>query len=189
MFTNNYINFRNSLFFGNNLSGKNYLGTSRSFCGLNEINQSVGYCDIGKNLHTARCGTPVAGTSQGQSPDSTRPGVYFGTGNTPATKNDYCLESLITTGLSITNPSSIKETNDGAGRYSFTAEYIVNNTTDAEINIYEIGVVTSCKCSNDYCYHPYMMERTVLTTPITVPVGLPAKIVYTITFNQTLNVE
>lgn len=113
-------------------------------------------------------------------------GVYFGTGSTPATWNDYTLESPITSGLTISSGGRLPEQSGDA--YSYLVTYTLYNTTDADINIYEVGLFSPVSYS-DSKHYLALMERTVLTEPITIPAGESKLVTYKITFNQTLNVE
>lgn len=113
-------------------------------------------------------------------------GVYFGTGSTPATWNDYTLESPITSGL--TTSSGGRLTERSGDTYSYLVTYTLYNNTDADINIYEVGLFSPVSYRDDQHYLA-LMERTVLTEPITIPAGESKLVTYKITFNQTLNVE
>lgn len=119
------------------------------------------------------------------------PGVYFGTGSTPANLADHTLQSPITSGLTITNPSRVLLESEKEGQYTLSASYVLTNATEAELNIYEMGVVTPALVGGQYgsCLYPVLMERTVLTEPITIPPGASKLVTYKITFNQTLNVD
>lgn len=89
--------------------------------------------------------------------------VYFGKGKTPATVNDYKLESIITSGLSINEMSESSSFADNV--VTKTAKYTLSNTSASEITIGEIGFI---KYIND---RYYLLERTVLDEPITIPSG------------------
>lgn len=146
------------------------------------------YSGFANYMKTARCGA-FTDEATGSS------GVYFGSGYTPAQKSDYKLESQITSGLSITNSNVLTE-HEKDGQYTLSASYAVKNTSDAEINISEIGLFSAvCTSTSDRIYtstdtrYPILVERTVLTEPITIPAGKTKIVTYKITFNQTLNVE
>lgn len=111
-------------------------------------------------------------------------GLHFGTGSTPAAASDYALESRITSGLSFTK-GELALYEEQEGRYIASVSHAITNTSDAEINIYEIGVVANYfNGSNTAKY--YLMERTVLTEPITLAAGETKLVTYKITFNQTM---
>lgn len=180
MFTNQYIVFRKVMFTGNaeymnNVSGSKFQGAA----------SKMYECDLGKWMGIARCGDF---TAEADSLSDVYPGVYFGSGSTPATKADIRLVSPITSGLTFTNPTSLVWTNDGNGKYSVAADFIVRNTSESEINIYEIGLFTACVRSTGKTYR-CLMERTVLDVPIVIAPGEAKLVTYKITFNQTLNVE
>ena len=119
------------------------------------------------------------------------PGVYFGTGSTPANKSDYTLETPITSGLTITKGTPFLSQNNGI--YTYQAAHALANNTEAEINIYEIGLFLPIDSGNGstsaLMWHNVLMERTVLIEPITIAPGEAKLVTYKITFNQTQNVE
>lgn len=190
MFTNNYIALKKQIFLSSySTYYKDVRGQS-----IQGYNCTLAYYDIGQWLHLARCQSIKTTVTSGN--PGNYPGVYFGSGSTPATKDDYTLESPITSGLSITNPSALTWVDNGNGKYTATASYVVQNTTDAEINIYEIGVFSSVNTyylgsSNNSSnqFFLVLMERTVLDVPIVIAPGEAKLVTYKVTFNQTLNVE
>lgn len=194
MFTDNYINFRNALF-----SAKNYNNTFKvKDAAGTTVNATVSFgwiYDIGSWMTLAQCKAINATHGSTVITNKHYQGVYFGSGSTPATKADYQLENPITSGLSITNPSDLVWQNDSDGKYAAIADFLVRNTTEAEVNIYEIGVfvpVTTSSGSAANLQIPVnyvLMERTVLSEPVTIAPGEAKLVTYKITFNQTLNVE
>ena len=107
-------------------------------------------------------------------------GVSFGTGTTPATVSDYCLESILTNSkINVSVPSAVSYSRvDTYEEYSVTFG-ITNQTSDA-ITISEIGLITQ---PNGGSYDMALVDRTVLDTPITIPAGQSKQITYTIRFN------
>lgn len=187
MFTNNYINFRKGAFLATGSSSSEMYKIINSGGTEKSVFSSYGVqCDLGGWMSNGRCRALV--TDKATSRSSAYPGVYFGTGSTPANKSDYKLESLIESGLQITSPSSAVWTDEGNGKYSIAADFVVRNTTESEINIYEIGIFTPVSNGTSEFYQ-VLMERTVLAEPITIAPGEPKLVTYKITFNQTLNVE
>lgn len=182
MFTNNMVNF---------MKGAALDGGSSSYVQITDCNgRSVStnianiLCGFLYYMDTARCRTQP--TSYASSILNSYPGVYFGTGSTPANKADYKLENLLTSGLSITDGTR-QYIDEGNGVHSYYVTFAVKNTTEAEINIYEIGLFSPIPASSKY--YCTLMERTVLTEPITIAPGATKLVTYKITFNQTLNVE
>ena len=108
----------------------------------------------------------------------TNVGVSFGTGTTPATASDYCLESILgDTQISVSTPSKVSFSRaDTYDEYSVT--FGITNKTDAAITISEVGL-TAAPVSNKYV----LVDRTVLDTPVTIPAGQSKQITYTIRFN------
>lgn len=188
MFTNNYINWQKHKFFvksyNDNIKLTGPDGTQRACYGANPDAS-----ELGSWMWKARC-REIAATEETSNYSHDNPGVYFGTGSTPATKDDYKLEAPLTSGLTITNPSSVSLTNSGS-TYIATASFILTNSTEAEINIREVGLFTPV-CNgvrstpnSSGVYNILLMERTVLTEPITIPAGGSKLVTYKLTFNQT----
>lgn len=114
---------------------------------------------------------------------NTNQGVVFGTGNTPATDEDVDLENQITSGITVAAPVLTKGM-DGTKCF-ITLRYVVSNTTNADIVIKEVGLrgqmragtsVGSTITSAKY----FLIDRTVLATPLTVPASSNAVLEYTL---------
>ena len=105
-------------------------------------------------------------------------GIVVGSGRTPATIDDYKLESMITSGLSASIAKSIDSDNDTIIALTFT------NTSSADITIGEIGYVGTVYIDNNFGGSKYvLLERTVLDSPVTIPAGGIGKIEYSIKLN------
>lgn len=190
MFTNQFIQIVKSCFetnsYNENVTLTDYYGNSRKIYPCAKI----GWAGIGACMRKGY----ASEVSNSVETNSALNGIYFGSGSTPATKSDYSLESPITSGLTIT-ASALQNTTDGNGKYIYSTDFIVKNTTESEINIYEMGAVSQLPSkaitnvsSAALCY-PILFERTVLTEPITIAPGESKLVTYKLTFNQTLNVE
>ena len=109
-------------------------------------------------------------------------GVRLGTGDTPATVNDYKLSGDLITGYNFTAKI---ETQNSAESDKITATYTITNTSSSEITIKEVGIVAKMAdtTSTAQIQHMGLLERTVLDTPVTIPAGGIGQVVYTITFN------
>lgn len=188
MFTKNYKIFRMGTFAGAMLINTHplYQGALISTAGTSRPifygNGTVKVGDIGYWLNKGKCeAIPETAANVGD----TYGGVFFGSGSTPATENDYTLESPITSGLTVENNANpfdvVKEAD---GRWSVVGGYILRNTSDAEIVIREIGVVTIVPYSAS-AYAPCLMERTVFAEPVNIPTGAAKYVEYKFTFNQT----
>lgn len=195
MFTQNYRNYRHAMFFNTDEDGSVTVVDCTGASVRTKLT-SGHLADIGTGMRYGRSGTPSNYSSDYYAPTPyyALSGVYFGSGSTPANLADYKLESYLS-GLSITSSSVVVST-VGDGQYSATNSYIVRNGNESEVNIYEIGVFTAlgnkpydAKIDSDYIAYMCLMERTVLTEPITIPAGESKLVTYKITFNQTLNVE
>lgn len=107
-------------------------------------------------------------------------GIVLGTGTTPATVDDYWLEQIITSGLNvqITNASQY-------GIYRLTLT--ITNTSDSNITIGEIGAQAPAPCVGVSGKKAFMIDRTVLDSPITIPAGGIGKIEYEIKINLPID--
>lgn len=189
MFTQNYLNYKHDRFMCTNTSSAEMIELVNPGGGtFSAYTSRACYGDLGGWMGYGRC-CDIATVKNTETNGflEINPGVYFGTGSTPAKKTDYTLESPITSGLSIVSPSVVKEIKSG-DVYTFSSIFHVKNTTESELNIWEIGIFTPIeRYTNEY--YLALMERTVLSEPITIPPGEWKCVTYKITFNQTLNVE
>lgn len=104
-------------------------------------------------------------------------GIFFGTGTTAPTLDDYTLSGeLAVTSSNGSAASKVSGVEDDTG-WTISAVYTITNTSDADITIGEIGLVASCNG-----VYP-MIERTVLDSPVTIPPGGVGQVTYTIRMN------
>ena len=106
-------------------------------------------------------------------------GIYIGSGNTPATENDYTLQSFISSG--ITSTGTYSHNLDGNNPYKgFTIT--LNNTTSSDITVREVGYAIACYTSNTLnnagSQNYLLIDRTVLDNPLTVPANGTAVLYY-----------
>ena len=183
MITNQYLLYREMMFYGTYktfkyISGETATGYAQySYAG-----------DIGNKMHFAWSKEPDAMYTSSYATGAGLGCVCFGTGSTPPTKDDYCLESTIASGLSVTSGNQIFREYTGDGKYIFQASYTVKNISEEEIVIREIGLhgeVGAGAGSNKYNYYMVLFERTVLDEPIAIAPGASKIVTYTLTFNQT----
>lgn len=102
-------------------------------------------------------------------------GFVVGSGRTPASVDDYCLESLITTAGRL----SVVQSTDENGNYVWVGTFTNHATTP--ITIGEFGIAMNCY----YKYTTYvvcLVERTVLDEPITLGAGESCFISYKVGF-------
>ena len=106
-------------------------------------------------------------------------GTFFGTGRTPPTMDDYKLESPITDGTlhsqSVTPLRGFEQ--DHARLY---ATHEVHNSGSNDVTITEVGVFGLGASISD---NAFLLDRTVLDTPITIPAGGSKSITVAIQFN------
>lgn len=183
MFTQNYIEFQKLMFTG---VKSNAFVTHSGASASGQASESAGA--IGMYMDTLSRDAPDDNASSVFFNFVPHPGVRLGTGNRPATRSDYAMENMLTSGVSVTKYKKLL-LNPKDGVYSYLAQFAVKNTTQSELNIWEIGYYgTVCtKEGNDYIYSDVLMERTVLENPITIPPGESRLISYKITFNQVFN--
>ncbi len=101
--------------------------------------------------------------------------IVLGNGTTEPTPEDYRLESQITTNLSCDSVSVSRNTTVK----TYTATFSNSGTSD--ITVTEVGYVSRIiyKYSN---YDDFLMDRTVLDTPITIPAGESRTVTYELSF-------
>lgn len=107
-------------------------------------------------------------------------GVALGTGNTPATVNDYKLSGTMITTFTYTGSSTSKETDKG---YECTGTYTITNTGTEAFTISEVGLQTTLHTSSNGGAGQMLIDRTVLENPLTIEAGGIGVLNYTIRMN------
>lgn len=109
-------------------------------------------------------------------------GVVFGTGNTEPTIDDYQMagEHFV----DYTESHSFENTIVGTTR-TLSCRYTLTNASTESVTIGEIGLSGNAyrKSSSWYYYTGFLLERTVLDSPITIPAGGVGVITYTLKFD------
>lgn len=171
MFTNNYIKYREALFFAAISSYSFLTAKNTSYTGTTGFRDR----DFGTNM-----GYPVIDDPT----TSTATGVYFGSGTTPPTKDDYTLEVPITAGLIATGlQQRALLAYDGNGKATAEGSYILKNTSEETITVNEIGYFANGH-SNGTSSYLILHERSVLDTPCVLEPGEAKMVTYRITFNH-----
>lgn len=109
-------------------------------------------------------------------------GVRIGTGKRPPSADDVNLESQITSGIYVTNQSELTYSVDENGIH-FSATYGVRNNGADSLEVSEIGCYGKVKIrigSSTTGTRAFLIERTVLETPVVIPAGESRQITYTI---------
>lgn len=191
MFTNNYDTYKKMMMCGFSsqhifrpfdLSMVTTSGTLIGNGGEDALSHSYAENgDFGYWLNKARCNEFP--TTNKSSMENAAYGVYFGSGSTPAAKSDYTLEAPIESGLSVTNQDGFTANDLADGSMEWSSSYILQNTTSESITIREIGIVTPIG-KNTSNYHCILMERSVLSSPVTIPAGEAYLLTYKITIIQ-----
>jgi hypothetical protein len=107
---------------------------------------------------------------------TTSAGIVIGSGTTPATINDYKLESQITSNISV---SVVKNSDDN---YNRSLTLTVSNLNNSPLTIGEIGTVCNAYIGAESGSCACLMDRTVLDEPITIPANGVGKVTYTTGF-------
>lgn len=103
-------------------------------------------------------------------------GVVFGNGDTNPTLDDYKLSGDIIT--TITSSYSKNTVYDEQGT-TITTVYTITNTGEDAIKIGEIGLLSVLYRATNYTA-TFLIERTVLDEPITIPAGGVGQVTYAI---------
>lgn len=113
----------------------------------------------------------------------TNAGIWIGTGSDSPTENDYNLKSRITSGLTASTPTTTQGV-DSDGNPYLTYLFTLTNTTSSDITVSEIGYVqnggASSAIGESTSLDRFLLDRTVLDSPVTVPAGGSAAIEYTL---------
>ena len=106
-------------------------------------------------------------------------GTFFGTGTTPAMVDDIKMQSPIDDStLSFSNASAITAS-VGPDHMRMSINYDVTNNGTNDVAISEIGVFGTLVSSDP----PFMLDHTVLETPIIIPAGDTKPIAYAVIIN------
>lgn len=113
----------------------------------------------------------------------TSSGVVFGSDNTPASLDDYAVSLVGNLSCLI---SDSREASDDGGVCTIT--YTVTNNNAEAITISEIGIFAHVFAFKEVGeslgkYGPFLLERTVLESPITIEPGGVGQVTYTIRMN------
>lgn len=101
-------------------------------------------------------------------------GIALGSGNTPATEDDYTMESLITTGSVVIQTAATAYDTINKVSYGYINMTITNNTSD-DITINELGLFVTARAANtaggelnaNFNY-TVMVDHTILDAPLVI---------------------
>ena len=112
-------------------------------------------------------------------------GVIFGTGTTEPTLDDYQMSGEHFVDYTVSY--SLTEDSDDLG-ITYTRVYTLTSTASEDVTIAEIGLSSSASHhSGSYYYMTgFLVERTLLETPITISPGGVGQITYTLRINYPL---
>lgn len=126
-------------------------------------------------------------TSFTESGGTASTGFAVGSGNTPATDEDYNVETLITDLTLSTTPVVQSSYDTTTGKYSVYVELSLSNATANDIIVKEIARFAAVYATNELggtlsasnpAKRSVMVDRTVLNTPVTIPAGQSGLIRY-----------
>lgn len=118
-------------------------------------------------------------------------GFAVGSGDTPATDEDYNVETLITDLALSTTPVVQSNYDSTTGKYSVYVELSLSNSTASDIVVKEIARFAAVYASSELggtlsSSNPnkrsIMVDRTVLDTPVTIPAGQSGLIRYSFVY-------
>lgn len=116
-------------------------------------------------------------------PYTTSAGIYLGTSNTPATASDYFVGSVISSGLSAGSPVVSLGVDENGNPYKQIV-VLLSNTTASDIVVKEVGYVQQFFAASAIQGSPsilrFLLDRTVLASPLTVPANGSAVLKYTL---------
>ena len=108
-------------------------------------------------------------------------GVWLGDGDTAPAYDDYTLSGNRITDFSATTGVATAITSNGI---KVTGTYVITNTGAAAITIREIALTAAFGTFNGATQTtPFMIERTVLSSPVIIQPGDNATLQYTLNFN------
>ena len=122
--------------------------------------------------------------------NNTGHGVHFGTGTTTPTENDYILTNGITSGISAILTYSEMKLNQQNKPYAM-ARFSVTNSSSADITIAEIGMVSNSftvvtsPSSHSTVGTDFLIDHTLLDTPVTIAPGATASIEYVLSCDMS----
>lgn len=111
-------------------------------------------------------------------------GIAIGSGDTPATEDDYTLDSVITSGFSASNPTYSTVLDTESGEYTARLQFTINNTGSEDLVIKEICLYrvwnysATIGATANLGNKPVMVDRTVLDEPVVIAAGTPGIINY-----------
>lgn len=156
------------------LFGKMVTGSAVSAIATDGTANAASYAYMTKSSTEKQTNCPLGCI---QTSDITRyGGVAFGTGTTPPTLDDYCLSGDMIAG--IVASCVFQENSDDSG-CTLTMVYTIVNNNSSEITIGEVAAF----CGSGGSTKGFMLERTMLDSPVTIPAGGVGQVTYTIRMN------
>lgn len=185
MFTNNFKKLMFSFLFGNKSTSSDTNDAPSEFTSLPTLRSLNNYsCTISSRsgytyLQSMWCCARNALGTINRTGTMGNGYLMLGTGTTAPTEDDYRLESPITTNLSCDSVS--------VSRTSLTKTYTATftNSGSSDITVTEVGFIVYILynyTNTDERSDHFLMDRTVLDTPITIPAGESRTVTYELSF-------
>lgn len=191
MLTKNYYLKRRSLFMMEGLSScKDYTGKwYEAFSGNPNPNYDMVYSVAGYfnrwdlGLAMKKLQLSAIGSTSEKYMDNCF--MCLGSGTTPATINDYCMENQITSGLTTVNPPTVTRVQENDG-VSYFSTFVVRNTSAETISVSEFGMFGNAKDGSSASSNivTFMTEHTVLDEPIIIEPGQMKCLQYVVRFSD-----
>lgn len=101
--------------------------------------------------------------------------LQLGTGTTPPTEDDYCLESVIPDEMLSDQMSSVSYWMNTDTKTLYVVTHTVRNNSSSPITVSELGISFRFRCltssSTAASYANFLLSRTVLENPVTIQPG------------------
>lgn len=126
--------------------------------------------------------TKEAYSGAGTTKDTDYLGVIFGTGTTQPTLDDYQMSGEHFVEYTVSQSLTVDSDDLGV---TYTCVYTLTSTASEDVTIGEIGLsgVAKRKLGSSFYCTGFLVERTLLETPITISPGGVAQITYTLRIN------
>lgn len=164
-----------------NIQGYVFTGNAEVRTHLTTISNQTEICNTGDENSMILRGMARSNTDVNLSTDgctSSGLAIAIGTGTTTPTASDYTLA----TPISVSDVSCVSASNaysEPSGERYITATF--NNNTASDITINEVGLILDLYISSYFSYK-ILLDRQVLSSPVTIPANNEIALVYTLEF-------
>lgn len=138
------------------------------------------YSNFGVSMEYAQVQQGLKKWIGSATPHSANNGVMFGDGDTPPTENDYALSGNAISNTTITVTPTVTFETDSDGLGVTRGRYVIANISQSPVTIKEVALFAALYAPTSSAY---LMDRTVLTEPLTIEVGGVGILTYEIATN------